>query len=100
MIHYSCDLCKRKLDPTHDVRYVVKLEIGPAFEPCEGDELDDDRDNLHEINEMLERMDDLDELDDQTHHHLHYDLCADCRKRVLRDPLGRDAAKQFHFSQN
>ena len=55
MIHYSCDLCKRPLDPEDDLRYVVKLEVYAAFDPLE---IDDDCDNLQEIHEILERMDD------------------------------------------
>ena len=33
MIRYACDCCKRELDPDMDVRYVVKLEVYPSFDP-------------------------------------------------------------------
>jgi len=29
-----------------------------------------------------------------------FDLCSDCRKRFLRDPLGRENAQKFQFSKN
>ena len=58
MIHYSCDLCKRPLDPEDDLRYVVKLEVYAACDPMEMDDTDDDRDNLQEIHEILEQLDD------------------------------------------
>ena len=56
MIHYSCDCCKRVLDP-EDLRYVVKMEVYAAFDPSAMDELDDDRDHLQEIQEILQRSD-------------------------------------------
>ena len=30
MIHYGCDMCKCELDPTHDMTYVVRMEVYPA----------------------------------------------------------------------
>ena len=35
MIHYSCDLCKRLIDPEDDLRYVVKIEVYAAVDPVE-----------------------------------------------------------------
>ena len=35
-----------------------------------------------------------------TSHHLRYDLCPDCRQRYLRDPLSKDGAQKFDFSEN
>jgi hypothetical protein len=32
--------------------------------------------------------------------HLRYDLCPECHKRFLRDPLGKDLAQKFDFSKN
>ena len=37
MIRYSCDLCKRDLDPEDDLRYVVKMEVYAAFDPAAGE---------------------------------------------------------------
>ena len=31
MIRYTCDLCKRDLDPQNDLRYVVKIEMAAVF---------------------------------------------------------------------
>jgi hypothetical protein len=31
---------------------------------------------------------------------LRYDLCSDCRQRYLRDPLGKETAQKFDFSEN
>jgi hypothetical protein len=99
MIHYSCDLCKRPLDPEDDLRYVVKLEVYAAFDPLE---IDDDCDNLQEIHEILERMDDSasEEIGDDVYQQLRFDLCPECRKKFLKNPLGRKHAEQFDFSKN
>ncbi len=102
MIHHSCDLCKRLIDSEQDVRYAVKIEVYAALDPA-NEEPDDDRDGLQEIQEMLERMDDATSqqvAEDEVYQQLRFDLCADCRKKFLKHPLGREAAKQFDFSQN
>jgi hypothetical protein len=92
-------MCKRPLEADDDLRYVVKLEVYAAFDPLE---LDDDRDNLQEIHEILERMDDSDgqEIGDDVYEQMRFDLCPECRKRFLKNPLGRRAAEQFDFSKN
>jgi hypothetical protein len=99
MIQYSCDLCKRPLDPEDDLRYVVKLEVYAAFDRVE---MDDDADNLQEIHEILERMDETnsDQLGDDVYQQLRFDLCPECRKKFLRNPLGRKLIEQFDFSPN
>jgi hypothetical protein len=33
-------------------------------------------------------------------HHFRFDLCPDCRSKFLRDPLGKEAAQKFDFSEN
>lgn len=99
MIQYSCDLCKRPLDAEDDLRYIVKMEVYAAFDPME---LDDDTDNLQEIHEILERMDDAecDAVGEDVYQQLRFDLCPECRKKFLKNPLGRKLAEQFHFSSN
>ena len=29
-----------------------------------------------------------------------YDLCPECHKKFLNDPLGKETAQKFHFSKN
>ncbi len=100
MVHYSCDLCKRPLDPQDDLRYVVKLEIYAAFDPLEID--DEDTDNLQELSDLLERIDDSrsGEVSDEVYQQMRFDLCPECRKRFLKNPLGRKPTEQFDFSKN
>jgi hypothetical protein len=103
MIHFICDVCKSPLDPDRDLRYVVRMEIYAAMSDGPA-EIDSDRDHLLEIHDILERMDDLEASDerlaDDAYQQLRFDLCSDCRKKFLRDPLGRRLAGQLDFSKN
>lgn len=101
MIHYTCDLCKRKLDPEDDLRYVVRIEISAAFDPITDDD-EDDRDHLQEIQDILERLEqsDSDQVGEDVYQKLRFDLCPECRKKFLRNPLGRETAKALDFSKN
>ena len=96
MIRYSCDRCKRTLDPDHDLRYVVKIEAQAAIEApaCVDDEAD--RDHLAEISDQLDRefvaedSASSDELFRQTR----YDLCAGCYTRFIQNPCCPARASQ------
>jgi hypothetical protein len=111
MIRYSCDLCKRELDPQDDLRYVVKIEVYAAFDPAATDSEEDDRDHLEEIQDILERMEAsaCDQIGDAVYQQLRFDLCPDCRRKFIKNPLAREAAassvempvsKAFGFSSN
>jgi len=102
MIRYSCDLCKRDLDPKSDLRYAVKIEVHAAVDPQALEACDDDRDHLQEIHESLESMDDLqgDPMEEDGCRKLCFDLCAGCAKKFLKDPLGCETVKVFDFSKN
>jgi len=102
MIRYYCDLCKRELDPEDDLRYVVKMEVYATFDPMVTDEDDGDRDHLQEIQDILERMEDTesDQVSDEVYQQLRFDLCPDCRKKFVKNPLGRETARVLHFSEN
>ena len=101
MIHYSCDCCKRELD-SDELRYVVKMEVYAAFDPSALDEGDDDRDHLQEMQEILQRAEDAvdSQIGSEVYEQLRFDLCSDCRKKFVKNPLGRELLKPFHFSQN
>ncbi len=99
MLHFSCDLCGCRL---HDGRYVVKMEVFPAFDPAEIDEQDLDSDHLEEISDLLGEMEAVGECctDDCETKQLRFDLCTECRKKFLEDPLARAALQRFDFSEN
>ena len=101
MIHYTCDCCQRSIDAETELRYVVKLEVYASLETSE-DELNDDRDYLQEVQEILERLDQLEEEDirDDVYQQKRFDLCDDCRRKFVKNPLGRPLSHQLDFSQN
>lgn len=101
MVHYTCDGCKRSIDSKDDLRYVVKIEVYAAVDPLDLND-QDDHDNLDDLQEILEGVDDerAEELDNDVYQQLRFDLCPECRKRLLKNPLGRKSTEQFDFSQN
>ncbi len=102
MIRYSCDLCKRELDPQIDLRYVVKIEVYAAFDPTADETEEEDRDHLEEIQDILERLEDStsEAIGDDVYQQLRFDLCPECRRKFMKNPLGRKPAKAFGFSPN
>lgn len=108
VLHYSCDLCQRPIDPDLGIRHVVKISVFPAVnlhdheeaasvaaESASGDHLDD----MHDLLEQLEEQDLAAFLDDGTRT-LRFDLCEGCRQRFLRNPLGAKPNKSLTFSNN
>ncbi len=102
MIHYTCDCCKRLIDSSEEVRYVVKMEVYAAVDATADAAIDDERDHLEEIQQILERIEggDEDAATEEVCQTMRYDLCLDCRRKFLKNPLGREASKQLNFSQN
>lgn len=103
MLHYSCDVCKRPIDPQRDVRHVVKIEVFPAIDDTASVDADQaDADHLDAMQEILERIGDCEDdaaFDDGTRS-LRFDLCEACRQRFVRNPLGLKSGKQLDFSNN
>ena len=102
MIHYSCDRCKRALDPEQDLRYVVKLEVHAAMDPLDEEEIEDDRDHLLEIQEMLERIEDSDTelIAEDVYQKRRYDLCPECYRKYIKNPVGSEHPAVLGFSHN
>jgi hypothetical protein len=82
---------------------VVKIEVFAAHDPAEITEADLDEDHMEAVSQLLRDMEDhvadADDTDPASQY-FRYDLCPDCRRRFARDPLGRDAAQKFDFSEN
>jgi hypothetical protein len=102
MLHYSCDLCGKELLVEEDLRYVAKVEVYAAYDPLEITEEDLEEDHMEEISELIKQMDHMDdqELEDQVYKSFRFDLCPECHKKFLKDPLGRDANRSIEFSKN
>jgi len=102
MIHYSCDRCKRTIDTALETRHIVKIEVQAALDSPATEERDDDRDHLAEIHEMLESLDLDDEQAYEEHEYrkLSFDLCPDCYRKYIQDPLGSESPLHVDFSHN
>lgn len=102
MIHYTCDMCGRPMSPD-ELRYTVNMEVHPVLEPLAA-EVDPDVDHLEELSDMIDQLDvqNLPDLTDGTTHHLRLDLCPCCRKKFVKNPLGRETISTNHstFSEN
>ena len=98
MIHFTCDCCKRIIDLEQEVRYIVRMEVFAAVDGLEAT-MDDDRDYLQEIEDILDRGN-SEELGEEVYQEARFDLCAECRERFVRNPLGAPAKVQLRFSNN
>ena len=101
MIHYSCDRCKRAIETDEELRYSVNVKIEVALDSLEF-ETDDDRDHLNELHEILERLDDSEreEISQSAYQTRRFDLCSDCHREYVKNPLAIDATAKLGFSEN
>ena len=99
MLHFTCDMCGRSLNGE---RYEVRVDVRPAFDPDQIDEVDLDMDHLDEIASTIEEMESTGEfeLTDYGAKGFRYDLCSHCKERYTQDPLGQDSLRRVSFSQN
>lgn len=100
MIHYSCDRCHRKID-AQEIRYSVRIQIQAALDPDEPD-MDDDRDHLVELKGILDQLEDADyeEISQTAYQRCHYDLCTECHRQFVKNPLSMDSSANLEFSDN
>jgi len=108
MIHYTCDRCRTPIDPTEDLRYVIRIQVQCISEQESLDAANDsDLDPLSELHHSLESQDPerisangLAAPDAAGDNLAQYDLCGRCYQRFVRNPLGRDTKPALHFSNN
>ena len=101
MIHYTCDLCGKALLIEEEVRYEVNIEIKAAFDSEEATTA------LHidlqdEMSELIDLMEDIDsnEIENEVYKVFRFDLCNDCRRAYMKDPLFRKSFGRLGFSEN
>ncbi len=102
MIHYTCDRCKRQINTDSQTRFIVQIDIQTAASEVEP-EFEDDVDHLNELHQILEGMHEpvtATDEEPETSHHGRYDLCPECHRQFLKNPLGRDAVLALGFSNN
>lgn len=100
MIHYSCDRCHRKID-AQEIRFSVRIQVQAALDPSES-EMDDDRDHLVELQGILDQLEDADyeEISQTAYQRCDYDLCTECHRQFVKNPLSADSNANLEFSDN
>jgi hypothetical protein len=102
MLHVTCDLCGKELRPGEDHRYVVKIEAYAVHDPAEITEADLEEDHMEAVSQILRDIEESEasaELEDP-YRKFRYDLCSDCHKKFVQNPLAKEAAQKFDFSEN
>jgi hypothetical protein len=102
MLHYSCDSCGKDLTPGVTARYVVKVEAFAAADPAELTEADLDTDHVEAMAELLSEIEDGEAAPEPVpaRKAMQFDLCPGCYGKFVADPLGRETAPKFDFSEN
>src|SRR5437763_13072741 len=104
MLHITCDVCGKELTQGDDHRYVVKVEVFAAHDPLAITEAHLDEDHLEAVSQLLRAEEDTGLTDPDLaapqYKNFRYDLCPECHKKFVRDPLGKEAAQKFDFSEN
>jgi hypothetical protein len=103
MLHFSCDICSKDLTPDGTPRYVVKMESFAATDPAQLTDEDMEADHVEEMAQLLSAIElgeeDTPELPPACLK-LRFDMCPVCYRKFVKDPLGRDSATRFDFSEN
>ena len=89
VIRYRCDGCQQDLKRDGSNHFIVKIEAFAAAGSLEFTEEDLKRDHAADM-EMIIR--DLactppDEIEDQVYRSFRFDLCPQCRRAFLRNPM-------------
>jgi hypothetical protein len=81
-------MCGSIIKTEEELRYVVKIEIYPA------DDYEEENEELGSIGDDIAGFDledekglEEDSADDMEYKTLRFDLCSECHKRYVRDPL-------------
>jgi hypothetical protein len=101
MLHISCDHCGRSLEEG-ETHFIVRIEVYAPAPDVALTAADLDEDHMEAVSQALEELENGAAEDDlaPASQRLRFDLCPACRKRYLRDPLGKEPAKKLHFSEN
>jgi hypothetical protein len=100
MMHFTCDHCGKDLGPQGEPRFVVKIEAHAAEDPREITEADLEDDHLQAVSELLRASEECGSEVDDACKQFRYDLCHDCHKRFVQDPLGKEGQHKLFFSKN
>jgi hypothetical protein len=81
---------------------VVKIEAYAAHDPAEITEADLDEDHMEALSQTLRELEENEASPELTepYKNFRYDLCSECHKKFVQNPLAKEAAQKFDFSEN
>ena len=99
MITFTCDRCKKTIDTTNEIRFVVSIEVQASFG---SDEAISEHERLNELSEVLDELDSEEqaEISHQVYEKRCFDLCDSCRQEYGKNLLAVDGASTLEFSDN
>ncbi len=99
MITFTCDRCKKTIDATNEIRFVVSIEVQAAFGT---DETIVENEHLEHLTEVLDELDsdEQEEISHQAYEKRSFDLCDSCREQYGRNLLGVETGAALDFSDN
>ncbi|MCA9133689.1 MAG: hypothetical protein KDA45_11060 [Planctomycetales bacterium] len=102
MIHYSCDRCRCPIAARHTVRYIVRMEIEATIDTGASEMHGMDQDGLLEMDQMLEQLEEgvMEDAGSVLYQRKQYDLCPDCYRKFVKNPMGSEKVIPFGFSHN
>jgi hypothetical protein len=100
MVYFKCDHCGKEMNPGDEQRFIIKIEAYPARDPNEITEADLDDDHMEAVSELLRDMDGADLELDEPRKSFRYDLCEECHRKFVQDPLGKENSHKLYFSKN
>lgn len=89
MIRYQCDKCGRSILAGDTDHYIVRIEAFASEVSLEITEDDLQKDHTEEIRRTIERLSSmpLDAVEDPVYRSFRYDLCRECHRAYLKNPL-------------
>lgn len=95
MSHHVCDLCGQELLQDRGLRYEVRIEVQVAYDPLNLTEDDMSRDLQGEIAKVLQQLENvsLAEAQNQVYRKFEFDLCPECQRGFVQDPLATRARR-------
>lgn len=87
VIRYECDKCGALLRADDGGRFILKMEVFAAAGRLDLAEESEATTTLDEVIEEIKGAD-PDDVEDKTYRCLRFDLCNECRAKVLKKPLG------------
>lgn len=97
MIHYTCDMCGKAMDPDSEDRYRVLIDVEKMPPGTTDDDLDSDFDE--DFGQFgLDSGSPEDEEDFLKS--FRFDLCPECAEIYVRDPLARKLPRRLRHLDN